>query len=316
LGEVQVAYEAGCLGYTIYHALSEKGVDCRVIAPNKVFRPGNTKRIKNDKTDAIVIAHMLQYGKGDSSNIPTRDDEAARDLLRCRNDLIDNQKRTKQRLLKFLLRHGRDTFDGKTNWTGKHFTWLHAQTFERKNEQLTFDHYLSSIESVEEQIARITAAIEEVARSEAYREQVQRLRAFKGIDYIIALSFVCEVGDFRRFKSAQQFMSYIGLIPSECSSGNKRSHGGITKTGNTHLRKLTLEAAWHYASPYDRISRCLMERRKGTDEKIVAVAEKARRRLHKKYARLVMRQKPHNVAAVAVARELCGFIWSVMNDAA
>jgi transposase len=315
MGRVQVAYEAGCLGYTIYHALNDKGIDCRIIPPNKVFRPGNTKRIKNDKTDAGLIANMLQYGKGESINVLSRDDEATRDLLRCREDLLDNLKRTKQRLLKFLLRHGRDDFDGKTNWTKKHFKWLGGQRFELANEQLAFEHYLSSVESMAAQLERIDMAVIKVAESEPYREQVQRLRAFNGIDYIIALSFVCEVGDFRRFGTAAQFMSYLGLVPSESSSGNKRHQGAITKTGNGHLRVLAIEAAWHYASPNDRPGKRLTERRKGMDEKIIAVADKAHKRLHKKYARIVLRQKPHNVAATAVARELCGFIWSVMNVA-
>jgi transposase len=161
---------------------------------------------------------------------------------------------------------------------------------------------------------RIEDALVKVAESEAYFEAVQRLRAFNGIDYIIALAFVCEVGDFRRFRTAEQFMSYLGLVPSESSSGNKRHQGGITKTGNGHLRLLAVEAAWHYASPNATAGRRLRERRIGMDEKIIAVAEKAHKRLHKKYIRLVvLRKKPHNVAATAVARELCGFIWGVMN---
>jgi transposase len=313
LGTVQVAYEAGCLGYTIYHALNDKGIDCRILPANKVFRPGNTKRIKTDKTDAVLIANMLQYGKGESINVLSRDDEATRDLLRCRADLLDNLKRMKQRLLKFLLRHGRDDFDGKTNWTKKHFKWLSIQRFDLENEQLAFDHYLSSVESIAAQLERIDMAIIKVAESEPYRDSVQRLRAFNGIDYIIALSFVCEIGDFRRFATAEQFMSYLGLVPSESSSGNKRYQGGITKTGNGHLRLLAVEAAWHYASSSDRPGKRLRERRKGMDEKIIALADKAHKRLHKKYTKLVFRQKPHNVAATAVARELCGFIWGAMN---
>jgi transposase len=312
LGEVQVAYEAGCMGYTIYHKLREHGIDCRVIPPNKVFRPGNKTRIKNDKTDAVLIANMLQYPKGESIHVPTRDDEATRDLLRCRTDILDNQRCTKQQLLKFCLRHGREYTDGD-NWTGKHFKWLHGQKFDLINEQLAFEQYLTFIEDMKDRLKRVDDEIEKIATSDPYVKIVQRLRAFKGIDYIIALSFICEISDFNRFPTAQQFMSYLGLVPSESSSGDKVSRGGITKTGNSHMRSLVIEASWHYARPPVH-SKCLAKRRIGTDEKTIAVADKAIKRLHKKYMRLTMRRKPSNVAITAVARELCGFVWNVMKE--
>jgi transposase len=313
LGEVQVAYEAGCLGYALYHKLTEYGIDCRVIPPNKVFRPGNKTRIKNDATDAILIANMLQYHKGESIHIPTRDDEAARDLLRCRNDLMDSLRRAKQQLSKFLLRHN-CIYEGKTNWTTLHYKWLRALKFERINEQLTFQNYLSFIEDLNARIGRVEASIEEIAKTPQYVERVQKLRAFKGIDYIIALSFICEIGDFNRFSSAGEFMSYLGLVPSESSSGAKISRGGITKTGNGNMRRLTIEAAWHYSRP-TKMSKRLLERRKGTDEKYITHADKAINRLHKKYLKLIIaKKKPANVAITAVARELCGFVWCVMTD--
>jgi transposase len=314
LGKVQVAYEAGCMGFTIYHKLREHGLDCRVIPPNKVFRPGNRTRIKNDKTDAVLIANMLQYQKGESIHVPTRDDEATRDLLRCRTDILDNQRRTKQQLLKFCLRHDRDYTDGN-NWTEKHFKWLTEQKFDMKNEQLAFDQYVTFIEDMNDRLKRVDDEVEQIATSELYIKEVQKLRAFKGIDYIIALSFICEISDFTRFPTAQRFMSYLGLVPSESSSGDKVSRGGITKTGNSHMRSLVIEAAWHYA-PTPVYSKRLARKRAGTDEKIIAVADKAIYRLHKKYMRLTMRRKPSNVAITAVARELCGFIWNVMKGEA
>jgi transposase len=314
LGKVQVAYEAGCMGFTIYHKLREYGLDCRIIPPNKVFRPGNRTRIKNDKTDAILIANMLQYQKGESIHVPTRDDEATRDLLRCRTDIVDNQRRTKQQLLKFCLRHGREYTDGN-NWTEKHFKWLSEQKFDMVNEQLAFDQYVTFIADMKDRLKRVDDEIIKIASSEPYAKDVQKLRAFKGIDYIIALSFICEISDFNRFPTAQRFMAYLGLVPSESSSGNKVSRGGITKTGNSHMRSLIIEAAWHYA-PTPVNSKYLAQRRIGTDEKIIAVADKAIYRLHKKYIRLTMRRKLSTVAITAVARELCGFVWNVMKDEA
>jgi transposase len=269
--------------------------------------------MKNDATDAVLIANMLQYHKGESIHIPTRDDEATRDLLRCRNDLVDSLRRAKQQLSKYLLRHNRN-YEGKTNWTALHYKWLRALKFEQVNEQLTFQHYLSYIEDLKARIARAEGSIEEIAKSPPYVENVQKLRAFRGIDYIIALSFICEIGDFNRFPSAGEFMSYLGLVPSESSSGAKISRGSITKTGNGNMRRLTIEAAWHYARPVTT-SRRLLARRIGTDEKYITHADKAIHRLHKKYLKLIIAgKKPANVAITAVARELCGFVWCVMTD--
>jgi transposase len=260
---------------------------------------------------------MLQYQKGDSIHVPTRDDEATRDLLRCRTDILDNLRRTKQQLLKFCLRHGREYTAGD-NWTGKHFIWLHGQQFELINEQLAFEQYLTFVEDMKDRLKRVDEEIEKIAASKPYAKLVQKLRAFIrpkvcGIDYIIALLFICEIGDFSRFPTAQCLMSYLGLVPSESSSGDKVSRGGITKTGNSHMRSLVIEASWHYARPPVH-SKCLEKRRIGTDERTIAVADKAIRRLHKKYMRLTMRRKPSTVAITAVARELCGFVWSVMKE--
>lgn len=312
-GKVQVAYEAGCLGYTLYRALTEFGFDCRVIPPNKVFHRDND-RIKTDPRDAIDIAWMLRRNEGESIAIPSPEDEAARDILRCRGDLQEDLKRSKQRMLKFLLRHG---YNYGTNryWTGTHFKWMKELKFEKMLEKLTFEEYLSVIESMEERIKRLDKQIEEVAESVPYAEKVRKFRAFKGIDYLIALSLIVEIGDYQRFPSAQAFMSYLGLVPSEYSSGKKRKQGGITKTGNSHLRRLLTEAAWHYARPAV-VSKRLSERRIGTGENVIAYADKALKRLHGKYTKLVFKGKRKQTAITAVARELSGFIWGMMNQVA
>jgi transposase len=311
-GTVQVAYEAGCLGYTLYRSLTEFGFDCRVIAPNKVFH-GNDEKVKTDKRDAADIAWMLRREEGQSIAIPSREDEAARDLLRCRGDLQEDLKRAKQRMLKFLLRHGRN-YETNRYWTGRHERWLEEQKFEMPFEQMTFEEYLSVIGSMEQRLKRLDKTIQEVAESPRYAEKVRMLRAFKGIDYLIDLSLVVEIGDYRRFPCAQAFMSYLGLVPREYSSGKKRSQGGITKTGNSHLRRLLTEAAWHYARP-TRVSKRLKQRRIGTEERVISYADKALYRLHGKFVKMVFKGKVRQRAVIAVARELAGFIWGVMNMA-
>ena len=307
-GKVSAAYEAGCMGYTLYRAAQEKGIDCRVLAPNKIVRAGNEK-IKTDKRDAILIARMLKHGEGESIYIPTADDEAARDLLRCRHDLRDDLHRTRQRLTKFLLRQG--YIYEKRYWTKIHNAWIRSIKLSNPLQKETFDQYLSHIEEIERRLARIEETIVETAESAPYKEKVNRLRCIKGIDYITALSIVCEVGDFRRFAKAGSFMAYLGLVPSEYSSGAKRKQGGITKTGNGNLRRLLVEAAWHYQWRAT-IGRGLEERRKGMGETTIAFADKAIHRLTTKFHKLTASGKSKKTAVAATARELAGFVWGMM----
>lgn len=313
-GTVHVAYEAGCMGYTLYRVLTGMKIDCHIIAPNKVFRGGNSEKIKTDKRDAVAIAWMLRRDEGAGIAVPEQEDEAARDLLRCRGDMQDDLKRAKQRLLKFLLRHGH-IYENTRYWTGKHRKWMKTLFFDMPVDKAVFEQYLYTIESIEERIGRIDLQIKEIAESPRYVERVRKFRAFKGVDYIIALSLVCEIGDFRRFPTAAAFMSYIGLVPSEYSSGNKRKQGGITKTGNGHIRKLLTEAAWHYTRPA-KVSIRLAERRVGTSETVISYADKALNRLHGKYVKLLFKGKSKQAAVTAVARELSGFLWGVMTTVA
>jgi transposase len=310
-GKVQVAYEAGCMGYTLHRILTGMKIDCRIIAPNKVFRGGNGERIKTDKRDAAAIAWMLRRDEGAGIAVPGREDEAARDLLRCRADLQDDLKRAKQRLLKFLLRQGH-IYGNTRYWTGKHRKWMEGLIFDMPIDKAVFEQYLYTIESIQERIGRIDQQIQEIAESPRYAERVRIFRAFKGVDYIIALSLVCEIGDFKRFPTATAFMSYLGLVPSEYSSGKKRKQGGITKTGNGHIRKLLVEAAWHYTRPV-KVSIRLAARRIGTPENVISYADRALNRLHGKYVKLLFKGKSKQAAVTAVARELSGFLWGVMT---
>ena len=308
-GKTEVAYEAGSLGYGIQRAMEKEGIRCYVLPANKVAKKRD-ERIKTDKRDARLIGRELRNKNIRPISVPDEVDEAARDLLRCREDVNIDLRRVKQRLLKFLLRHGHIYSGGGNNWTGKHWQWMDKLEFVQDHERLVYEEYRSQIQSLEERLTRLEQHVKETTESPRYKEAVSRLRAFKGIDYIIALAVVCEIGDFRRFSSAKAFMAYLGFVPSEYSSGGRRSQGGITKAGNSHLRWLLIEGAWHYTRNA-RTGKRLEQRRRGCPAHVVEIADRALHRLHKKYLRLVLKGKHANTAVTAVARELAGFIWAI-----
>jgi transposase len=308
-GKTEVAYEAGSLGYVIYRAMEQAKIPCYVLPANKVAKK-RTDRIKTDKRDARLIGRELRSKSIRPIAVPDEADEAARDLMRLREDVNEDLRRTKQRLLKFMVRHGYIYTGGGNNWTLTHWRWMDRLQFKNEHERIVYEEYRSQIKSLEERITRLEEKIVETAESPRYKAAVSKLRVFKGIDYIIALSVLCEIGDFRRFANAKDFMSYIGLVPSENSSGGKRNQGSITKAGNGHLRRLLIEGAWHYTKNA-RPGKRLEKRREGCPAILVDTADRALHRLHKKYLRMVFNGKHKNVAVTAVARELAGFIWAV-----
>jgi len=310
-GTVLAGYEAGCMGYTLQRAFTAAKIECRVIPPNQIPRVGS-QRIKTDARDAILIARMLKSNEGGSINIPKAQDEATRDLLRCRDDIKLDRNRCKHRISKLLLRLG-FTYDKEATWTKGHRAWMKGLSFSNDLHRETFQQYYSHLESMEDRLERLDTQLRAVATSPAYGDAVAKLRCFKGIDYVTALAFVCEVGDFNRFPGAPAFMSYVGLVPSEYSSGGKRRQAGITKTGNTHLRNLLIESSWHYryrSAP----GATLKARREGNDEIVIGYADKALRRLQNKHADLVKAGKSSKTATAAVARELAGFVWGMMTQ--
>ena len=312
-GVTEVAYEAGCLGYVIQRAMAKVGITCYVLPANKVAKKRDSP-IKTDKRDARLIGRELRSKNIRAISVPQATDEAARDLLRCREDVGEDLRRVKQRLLKFMLRHGHIYENEGNHWTIKHWLWMDGITFVHEYEGVVYEEYRSQIRMLEERLKRLDLQVAEVAESPQYKETISKLRAFKGIDYVIALALVCEIGDFKRFANAKMFMSYLGFVPSENSSGGKRHQGGITKAGNGHLRKLLIEGAWHYTKntlPGKR----LVQRRQSSPLYAIDTADKALHRLHKKYFRLLFKGKHQNVAVTAVARELAGFIWAVQVSA-
>ena len=308
-GEVIACYEAGCFGFGLYRQLTDMGVTCQVIAPGLIpHRPAD--RVKTDRRDARTLVRALRNGDLTEVYVPTKKDESVRDYLRMYEDSKTDLKRVKQRLLHFLLRR-RLRYTESKNWTEKHKAWIRSLVMEYPIDQETLSEYLSQIADLEERCQRIACRIEEIAEGEEYRNRVAALKAFKGIETLIALSLIVEICDFRRFAAASQFMAFLGLVPSERSSGNKRRLGGITKAGNSHLRKLLVQAAWHYQS-YQATSARLMKRRIGLESSLVSYVNRAGRRLNRKYLKLVFKGKRSQVAVTAVARELSGFIWGAM----
>lgn len=310
-GKVKACYEAGCTGFTLQRELEKEKIECVVAAPGKLPRRA-TDRVKTDRRDARKLARLLRMNDITAIRIPTVEQEAVRDYLRLRDDIRRELQRAKKQLLSFLLRNG-FRYSG-AHWTKRHRQWMQELKYGHQLHQEIFEEYYTRITELEERLGEIDRAIETIAEGEKYRDAVAILRCFRGIEYLTALSCVVEVGDFSRFPTAASFMAYLGLVPSEHSSGDKRRPGGITKAGNAHLRRLLVEASWHYRYPTD-ISKRLRARRAGQPAALIAYANKAIRRLRKKYFTLALkRNKKSTVAVTAVARELAGFIWGAMNN--
>ncbi len=309
-GEVRACYEAGSCGYEVYRLLASMGVACDVVAPSLIpVRAGD--RVKTDRRDAEKLARLFRAGELTSIRVPTEAEEALRDLVRCREDAREDIQRERHRLLKFLLRHGRIFSEGQ-HWTLSHWSWLRRQKFEEPAAQTVFVEYLGRLGSTLERLRALDQEIVAVAEREPYQAKVARLRCLRGINTLTAVALVAEICDFRRFEHPRDLMAFLGLVPSERSSGGKQRRGGITKTGNSHARRVLVEAAWHYRHLPAR-SKALRARWKGQPEMIVAHAWKAQERLHRRFFRLTSRGKPSQVAVVAVARELCGFVWAIAN---
>ena len=312
-GEILCCYEAGPCGYGFQRQMSDLAVECLVVAPSLIpVRPG--QRIKTDRRDAAKLAGLLRAGELTEVVPPTPEHEALRDLCRAREDAKQDLMRCRHRLSKMLLRRGLH-YGAKKNWTREHGRWLRSLSFTYANEQAVFDDYLRAVEQLEERIQGLNERLEGAAQCEPYAEAVGRLRCFRGIDTVTAVTIVAELHGFERFESPRKLMAYLGLVPSEHSSGSTRRQGGITKTGNSHARRTLVEASWHYRHKPSQGAK-LRARRQGQPGWVISVADKAQVRLHRRYWRMLARGKAPNVATTAVARELIGFIWDVLRPQA
>lgn len=310
---LQVCYEAGPTGYALYRLLLTLNIHCTVIAPSLIpQRPG--ERIKTDRRDAIRLAQLYRAGELTAVYVPTEEDEALRDLVRCREDSKEDELRAKHRLSKFLLRNDiRPPSDIVSKWTVKYYRWLDTVKFKNTKLQVVFREYYHQVKEIQQRILRLEEEIKVQATEGIHAPTIQALQALRGVALITATSIVAEIGSFKRFSTPRQFMAYVGLIPSEYSSGESRRQGKITKTGNRHVRRLLVESAWSYRYQ-PAVKGELQRRQKGQSPSIQAISWKAQNRLHKKYFRLLSRGKESGKAITAVARELAGFIWSVTQE--
>lgn len=311
-GSVSCAYEAGPTGYALQRQLEAAGIPCLVAAPSLIpLRQGD--RIKTDHRDARKLAELLRGDLLTPVHPPTEDEEAVRDLCRCREDAQQDLVRARHRLSKFLLRRALTFRDG-WNWSQQHRYWLHGLKFERSADRVVFEDYLLAVEQQEARVAALDEQLAAVAQLEPYRAPVAHLRCFRGIDTVTALSLVAELHDVRRFTSAPRLMAYLGLVPSEHSSGGKRRQGSITRAGNTHVRRLLVETAWHYRHK-PAVGVRLAKRRRGQPPAVIARADRAQKRLCRQYRRMTAKGKHHNTIVVAIARMLVGYLWETLRDA-
>lgn len=308
-GPLAFVYEAGPCGYEVQRQLTALGVLCAVLAPALTpVRPGD--RVKTDRRDAEKLARLHRAGELTVIRVPTRAEEAARDLVRTREDAVADRLAARHRLTKFLLRQGRIYRETRHAWVVAHHLWLKAQRFEETPLQQTFEAYVRALDETQTRLEVLDQQLQDLAQQAAYRTPVQSLRCLKGIDTLSALTLVVETHDFRRFATAAAFMSFTGLVPSEASSGARVRRGSITKVGNAHLRRVLVEAAW--CNRHGQIvSRELAARRQDAPAAVLQIARKAQARLSRRYWRLVQRGKLHTVAVTAVARELAGFVWAI-----
>jgi transposase len=305
-----VCYEGGPCGYAPCRLLSEMGVACDVVAPSLTPRqPGG--RVKTDRRDAKRLLVLHRAGALSFCVPPTPEQEGLRDVVRCRADLVDARRRARHRVAKTLLRYGL-IYEGTKSWTKAHQAWVRRHRLADRNAQRALEHQLLHLDALDAQLAALEREITEIARSEPWVDPVRWLCAFRGVAQLTALSLVAEIGDFRRFSCARELMGFLGLVPSEYSSGPERHRGHITKTGNEHARRLLVEAAWRYQHAPRLAAR---QRAQATlvPPQVLARAWTARHRLHSRHRQLTARGKRATVATVAVARELAGFLWAAMT---
>jgi transposase len=311
-GPTRVAYEAGPTGFTLARALGDAGIECVVAAPGKIERPAQD-RVKTDRRDAERLVRLLMVDGLHPVRVPGTEEEALRDLLRAREDVRGDLMRARHRLSKLLLRHD-VTFDGPgVNWSARHRDWLGRVALPDRGAQVTLLDYLGAIDALLVRREALEGAIGELVPGSPWAQTVARLRCLRGIDTLSAVGLCAEIGDWERFQRAGQLMSFLGVVPSQNSSGQTRRQGAITKSGSRHARRLLVEAAWHYRRAPAK-GATLSRRQEGQPQHVIALSWKAQQRLHRTWRRLDSeRGKRRTIVAVAVARELAGFCWAIAN---
>jgi transposase len=311
-GPTRVAYEAGPTGYGLARALVAAGMSCVVAAPGKIERPAQDK-VKTDARDAERLVRLLMIDALYAVRVPTVEQEALRDLVRAREDVRVDLMRARQRLSKLLLRHDVRYEDTSSRWGERHRRWLAQIDLGQAGAQATLTDYVGAVEALELRRGTLEAAIAQLVPDTPCAQAIARLRCLRGIDTLSAVGLAVEIGDFDRFQRPGQLMAYVGLVPSEHSTGETRRQGHITKSGSQHARRLLVEAAWHYRRP-PRLGVTLERRQQDQSPVVVAIAWKAQQRLHHLWRRLdSQRHVRRTIVAVAVARHLAGFCWAIVN---
>ena len=304
-------YEAGPCGYGLYRQLTEAGHECHVVAPSLIpKKPG--ERIKTDRRDALKLARLLRAGDLTAVWVPDTEQEAMRDLTRARDDMKSQERKARQQLNAFVLRHGHHWPRGKTRWTQAHHNWLESIRFEQPWLQIVLQEYIDAAKAASRRVADLTDQLMQALPGWSLAPVVDSLAALRGIDKLAATVLLAELGDISRFDSPKQLMAYLGLVPSEHSSGPRRRQGAITLTGNGHARRMLVESAWSYRFPA-RQTMHLKRKAQHASEQAKAIAWRAQKRLCGRYRQLSQAGKNIKLVCVAIARELVGFIWDIVR---
>ena len=304
-------YEAGPCGYGLYRYLSKKGYNCWVVAPSLIPKKAGD-RVKTDRRDAVQLARLMRSGDLTPVYVPTVDDEAIRDLTRAREDAINDLKAAKFRLKAFLLRHD-IRYTGRATWSPAHLRWLAEVVCPTPAQQIVFQEYVRAVTEHTERLQRLEQELHEQVKTWRLQPVVEALQALRGVQFTVAVTMVAELGDLTRFDNPRQLMKFLGLIPSEYSTGERRRQGSITKAGNSHARRVLVEGAWAYRYPA-KVSRHVQLRLEQQPKAIQDISWKAQVRLCKRYRRLMARGKHANQVVVAIARELVGFMWAIAKQ--
>ena len=309
--QVRYVYEAGPTGFWLARHLRRLKITCELVSPSLVPKKSGD-RVKTDRRDALALARLYRAGELSFVHVPDEADEAIRDLVRTRLRAVEDLRRCRQRIKGFLLRYGR-RYDGRSAWTGEHLNYLSRQKFAHPGQQIAFEELLNAVQDPAQRIERLTKVIEAQVELWSRRPLVQALMCLRGMALLNAATWVCEIGDFTRFTHPSQLMSYIGITPSEASSGPKRRLGSITKTGNEACRRAIIEAAWQYRLPA-RVTPHIRKRHHGQPKAVIDLAWKAQTRLCERYQTLIRHRKKTVVVVTAIGRELVGFLWAIARE--
>jgi transposase len=309
--QLRMVYEAGPCGFEIYRHLTDRGLSCVVVSPSLIPKRSGD-RIKTDRRDSISLARLHRAGELRPIYVPDDVDEAYRDLVRAREDAVQSRRRAKQHVGGLLLRKG-VVYWGKSAWTKAHRRWLAKVTLQELSRQIALREYIEAVDDAEQRVTRLTEAMREQVHGWRMEPTVEALQALRGVSFVAAASLVAELGDMSRFSNPRDLMAYVGMVPSQHSSGPNHRHGAITKCGNSHVRKILAEAAWAYCRR-EKINPDMQRRQESLPKPVREIAWKAQRRLCGRYRKLYGRGKEKQKIIIAIGRELLGFVWAIARE--